>query len=234
MARTHLTKRQLRDTRNTAANDKIHDRMVDYDTTLDALVVASAGFLTADASGRAIPADDWLNAATVSRVVDAKAIDTGSIADSAIEALQINAEAVTEPKVAPSILTGKHVAVGAASNTVGIISEGFIITCADGAAAVTEKTTLDATYGKIVIEDVWFVKGATTGGSTDSVQLCTDAGGTTPVSSILALNTIAEGGVVRTASLLNTAFAAGAKLYVKRVQTTNNGGTMYIRARRVA
>jgi hypothetical protein len=117
---------------------------------------------------------------------------------------------------------------------VGILVEEFIITCADGADETTEKTTLDATYGKIVVEDVYFVKGSTTGGATDSVQLCTDAAGNVPVSSALALNNVAEGGVVRTTSLLNTAFAAGAKFYVKRVKTTANNGTMYIRARRVA
>jgi hypothetical protein len=200
--------------------------------------------LTADGPGRALMADDFLDAATVARVVDAKAIDTGSIADSAIEALQLNADAVeeakiknlavTEGKLAVSILTGKHAAVGAAGNTVGILVEEFIITCADGADETTEKTTLDATYGKIVVEDVYFVKGSTTGGATDSVQLCTDAAGNVPVSSALALNNVAEGGVVRTTSLLNTAFAAGAKFYVKRVKTTANNGTMYIRARRVA
>jgi hypothetical protein len=192
-----------------------------------------AGALAADATGRALMAAGYFTEAQATSAFAAGAITGGLLKNLAVDTAQLAAVGVTEAKIAPSILTGKHMAVGAAGNTVGIVCEEFIITCADGTAEVTEKTTLDATYGKIVVEDVYFVKGATTGGTTDAVQLCTDAGGTTPVSSVLALDGIAEGGVVRTTSLLNTAFAAGAKFYVKRVQTTNNGGTMYIRARRV-
>jgi hypothetical protein len=241
MARTSLTADQLWRLDRGDTREKLRATLADHDVGLDAveatlaaLVVGETGFLTADADGRGVIVDDFFDAETVARVVDAKAIDTGSIADSAIEALQINAAAVTEPKLAASILTGKHVAVGAAANTVGIIPETFILTCDDGATGVVEKTTLDATYGKIVVDDVYFVKGATTGGTTDAVQLCADAAGNTPVSSSLALDGVAAGGVVRTASLLNTAFAAGAKLYVKRTKTTANNGTMYVVAHRVA
>ena len=130
-------------------------------------------------------------------------------------------------------INGKNVKLGAAGNTVGVVPVLHIITVADG-STVLDALTLDATYGKLTITDVWFRKGATTGGSTDAVQLCTDSGGSTAVSSSLALNTIAEGGIVRTTSLLNNVFAAGAHLYVKRTSTTNNNGTLFVSGYRTA
>jgi hypothetical protein len=192
-----------------------------------------AGFLTADAAGRAVPADDWLDAATIARVVDAKAITGASIADLTVDTLQIKGVAVTEPKLAPSILTAKHCAVGAAGATVAIIDGLIPITVGHG-STVLDAVTLDATYGKVEIDDVWFKKGTTTGSTTDAVQLCTDAGGTTAISSSLALNTIAAGGIVRTTSLTNTAVAAGAHLYVKRTATTANNGILYVKCHRIA
>jgi hypothetical protein len=173
----------------------------------------AGGALSADAPGRAVMATGYFT--------EAKA--TNAFAASAISAALLK----------PSQIDGTQVKVGAAANTIGIISELFIIAVTDGSTVQTGQT-LNATYGKIIVDDVHFVKGATTGGATDAVQLCTDAGGTTPVSSSLALNAIVEGGVVRTASLLNTAFAAGAIFYVKRTSTTNNAGTLYIKAHRVA
>lgn len=79
-------------------------------TTINSIVVGSAGFLTADEAGRAIMADDYLDATTVARVVDAKAIDTGSIADGAIEALQLNADAVTTAKILNANVTAAKLA----------------------------------------------------------------------------------------------------------------------------
>jgi hypothetical protein len=191
--------------------------------------------LTADGPGRALMADDFLDAATVARVVDAKAIDTGSIADSAIEALQIDAAAVTEPKVAPSILTGKHVAVGAAGATTGIVPNLFVIAVPDG-NTVLDALTLNATYGKIQIVDAWYQKNTVTGGAADAVQVTIDAGGADPVTSSLALNAIETGGIVRATQIIaaKAAFAAGAHIYVKRTKTTDNGGTLFLTAYRVA
>lgn len=75
----------------------------------DAATVAAkfdAASFAANAGCRAIIADDFLDAATVARVVDAKAIDTGSIADSAIEALQLNTDAVETAKIKDANVTG--------------------------------------------------------------------------------------------------------------------------------
>lgn len=82
-----------------------------WKTWIDAVTAAgnlgtlAGGALTADAGGRAVPADDWLNAATIARIVDAKAIDTGSIADGAIEALQLNTDAVETAKIKDANVT---------------------------------------------------------------------------------------------------------------------------------
>jgi hypothetical protein len=243
MAITKLTDQQIRAPYHRPHAEAIKtctDALVDQ---VNATVEAEAGYLTADEAGRAVIADDYFDAATVARVVDAKAITAASIADAtitvtqlandAVEAAKIKAANVTEPKIAPSILTAKHCAVGAAGATVGVIDSVFPIASGDG-NTVLDALTLDATYGKIEIDDVWFKKGPTTGGASDAVQLCTDAGGTTPITSSLALNGIAEGGIVRTTSLLNTSLAAGAHIYSKRTKTTNNAGTWYVKAHRVA
>jgi hypothetical protein len=74
----------------------------------DAATVAAkfdTGSFPASAAGRAIFANDFFDAATIAAVVDAKAIDTGSIADSAIEALQIAADAVTTAKILDANVT---------------------------------------------------------------------------------------------------------------------------------
>lgn len=248
MGTTKITDKQIKapyNKANAAAIKTWADAITDE---ADALAVAGSALLTtdvitADANGRKIFQAGLFDAATVALKFAAgcfaanatiRALFAAGLIDSATATSIIAAGAIPISKVAPSSIDGTQIKVGAAGNTVGILPELFIIDCADGAAAVTEKTTLDSTYGKIIVKDVYFVKGPTTGGATDSVQLCTDAGGTTPVSSILALNGIVEGGVVRTTSLLNTTFAAGAKFYVKRVQTTNNAGTMMILAYRIA
>lgn len=189
-------------------------------TCMDALVTAvNAGAqvvnsLSADTDGRAMMETNYFNEATVDSKFAASSIDSD--------------------RLKPSTIDGTQVKVGAAANTIGIIDEMFIITVTDGSTVLTGQT-LNATYGKIIADDVYFVKGPTTGGTSDAVQLYADAAGTaSPVSSSLALNNVAEGGVVRTTSLLNTGFAAGAIFYVKRTSTTNNAGTMYIKAHRVA
>lgn len=102
------------------------------------------------------------------------------------------------------------------------------LTIADGSTVVAAKT-LDAKNGAFTVTDVHVIKTGSTGGSTDAVQLCTDSGGSTAVSSSLALNGVAAGGLVRTTSITNAAFAAGAKLYVARTHTTDCSCTMVIR-----
>jgi len=99
---------------------------------------------------------------------------------------------------------------------------------------VLDAVTLDATYGKIQVQDVHVVKTGSTGGASDAVQLCTDSGGSTAVSSALALNAVAAGGVVRTTSITNGAFAAGAHMYGEGAKTTDSSVTMYVKCYRVA
>jgi hypothetical protein len=204
----------------------------------NAIVAGEAGFMTADEAGRAIIVDDYFDAATVARVVDAKAIDTGSIADGAIEALQIASDAVTtakildanvtQAKIAPSTLDATVVKVGATATGLGAIPVEYYIAVVDGSTVQTGQT-LNATYGKTTITDIHFIKGGSTGGSTDAVQLCADSGGTTAVSSSLALNNVAAGGIVRSTACTNNTFAAGAVFYVKRTHTTDCSGTMVIK-----
>lgn len=183
------------------------------------------GYLSADATGRALMATGFFTEAKATDAFAAQAI-TGALLKNAT---------VTDTQLAASWATGKHTAVAAAGNTVGAIANMFIVSVADG-STVLDALTLDATYGKIEVDDVFFIKNTVTGGATDAAQLCTDAGGTTPVSTDLALNGIASGGVVRTATITkaNAVFAAGAHFYVKRTHTTDCGGTMYVLAHRVA
>ena len=207
-----VAKRRIRYPHNATNTTKLKTCLDDLVTAAN-LGTLAGNALTADVTGRAAMATGYFNEATVTA--------------------KFAAGAITAAIIKPSTLDGTQVKVGAAANTVGIISEEFLITVTDGATVLAGQT-LDATYGKIVVDDVYFIKGPTTGGTTDAVQLCTDSGGTTAVSSSLALNNVAEGGVVRTMSLLNTTFAAGAIFYVKRTSTTNNAGTMVIKAHRVA
>ena len=130
---------------------------------------------------------------------------------------------------------GQSARLGAAGNVIGVNPVMHIVTVADG-TTVLDALTLDATYGKLVVTDVVFQKNANTGGATDAVQLCTDSGGSTAVSSSLALNTVASGGIVRTTvvTTANATFAAGAHFYVKRTHTTDCGGVLYVSGYRVA
>jgi phage-related tail protein len=207
-------------------------------TKVNAITTGAAGFLTADADGRAVMASGYFDEATATAKFAAQAI-TGALlknatvtatqlASNAVETAKILDANVTQAKIAPSALDATVVAVGAAANTLGFIPVCYQITVADGSTVLTGQT-LDATYGKTVIDDVYFIKGGSTGSTTDAVQLCTDSGGTTAVSSSLDLNTIAAGGVVRTTSLLNNTFAAGAIFYVKRTHTTDCSGTLVIK-----
>ena len=129
-------------------------------------------------------------------------------------------------------MTGAQVATAAAGNTVGAISVEHIITVADG-STVLDALTLDATYGKIVVTNVRAIKTGQTGTSTDAVQLCTDSGGSTAVSSSLSM-VIAAGVVAATTSIANNTFAAGAHLYVKRTHTTDCGCTLLVSGYRSA
>lgn len=118
-------------------------------TACDAIVAGEAGFATADASGRAIFEDDFFDAATVARVVDAKAIDTGSIADGAIEALQINADAVTTAKILNSNVTTAKIADAnvTAGKLAAVLCSAPTTLSGAGAVPITAPTCLVTTTG---------------------------------------------------------------------------------------
>jgi phage-related tail fiber protein len=132
-------------------------------------------------------------------------------------------------------VNGKALAVGAPANTTMAVDGVHIIAVADG-STVLDAITLDATYGKFTVTDVWFQKNTVTGGASDAVQLCTDSGGSTAVADSIGLNAKASGAIVRCAVITaaNSVFAAGAHLYVKRTHTTDCGGTLYVRGYRTA
>ena len=192
-----------------------------------------AGALAADATGRALMATGYFTEAKATDAFAAQAITSAIIKDANVTATQLGAGAVTEPKMSATILTGKHMATTAAGNTVPSPILEFIITVADG-STVLDAVTVDATYGKFQIQDVHVIKTGSTGSTTDAVQLCTDSGGTTAISSSLALNTVAAGGVVRTTSITNATINAGAHLYVKRTKTTDCSVTMLVKGYRIA
>jgi hypothetical protein len=100
----------------------------------DALVAAgnlgtlAGGALTANEGGRAVMANDYLDLATIARVVDAKAIDTGSIADAAITATQIENDAVTTAKILDANVTTAKIATNALAASSGgraLMQTGF-------------------------------------------------------------------------------------------------------------
>jgi hypothetical protein len=80
-----------------------------------------------------------MTAAFIAAKVDAKAIDTGSIADSAIEALQINADAVTTVKILDANVTAAKLAA--------VLCSAPTTRSGAGAIAITAPTCLVTTTG---------------------------------------------------------------------------------------
>ena len=101
-------------------------------------------------------------------------------------------------------------------------------------AGATLNTTLDATYGKVQVTDVVFVKTGLTGGASDTVQV---KGGATAaaaaaISDAMSTNTIAANTVVRNAQVnqTNCVIPAGGVLQVVgTVTTTGVGGIVTVR-----
>jgi hypothetical protein len=75
MARTHIEKHQLRFPINSKNRDLLYSKLVDFDTTLDAIVVGSAGVLSADTTGRAFMAANYFNLATMQAKFDTNSVD---------------------------------------------------------------------------------------------------------------------------------------------------------------
>jgi hypothetical protein len=105
-------------------------------------------------------------------------------------------------------------------------SQVIPLTIADGSTVSAAKVL--SNQAGFTVTNVFVIKTGSTGGSTDAVQLCTDAGGTTAVSSSFVLNSVAAGTLVKTTVVNNGAFAAGATLYVKRTKTTDCSCTMIV------
>lgn len=293
MARTNLTKKQIKAPYNKANNLAIYNKMVEHDAALDkndlnpekkpvrfattANVTLSTVGLTVTDGVTPVAGDRVLvwqqstasqngiyvvGATTWTRATDADAatvdangnpevfsgmecfISEGTLYGGSRGRL-LTANPITVGTTALTFavfrgidstgVTGKAVATAAAGNTTMAVDGCHIIAVADG-STVLDAVTLDATYGKFTVTDVWFQKNTTTGGTTDAVQLCTDAAGNTAVTDSLALNTKTSGAIVRAATITaaNAVFAAGAHLYVKRTHTTDCGGTLYVRGYRTA
>ena len=125
------------------------------------------------------------------------------------------AEGIDGRRIATTVGTG-----------VGRVPVMHVITVPTGSTPL-DALTLDATYGGMVVTDVVAIKTGSTGTSTDAIQLCTDSGGSTAVSSSIGL-VIAAGVLAKTTSLANNTFAAGAHFYVKRTQTTDCSATLIV------
>lgn len=127
----------------------------------------------------------------------------------------------------------RRIKVNTMNNTVGSVPVVHGITVPSGASG-TVSVTLDATFGKVKIIDVHFIKAGSTGGSNDVVKL-TD--GTHDITDSLALNTKAAGAIVRGASISTTyqTLAAGSTLVADYTNaTTSCEGQLYVTCLRVA
>lgn len=108
MATTKATLRDLsRSIQNKSARARIKillDALVD---AMDAIVVGSAGFLTANAGGRAVMADTYFNNTTTTDAkFSAASISGNRIANGGISATQLASDAVTTVKILDANVTG--------------------------------------------------------------------------------------------------------------------------------
>lgn len=127
----------------------------------------------------------------------------------------------------------RRLAVNTASNTIGspVIMHRIAV---PGTATGTVSVTLNATFGKILITDVHFVKAGTTGGTNDTVKL---TNGSHDITDAMALNSKAAGDIVRATSISATygTVAAGGTLVADYTNTTAScEGTLYITGLRVS
>lgn len=147
MARTHLTKKQIRAPYNAANCDAISTKSDDFDDTLDALVVGSAGFLTADADGRAVMATGYFTEAAATDKFAAGAIDGATL---------LKAASVTQAKLAAVLCSAPTTRSGAGA--VAITSPTCLVTSTGVGDALT---VADATVSGHRLRIVHIVDGGT-------------------------------------------------------------------------
>ena len=143
MARTHLTKKQLRnatfdDTKLDSLKAKLDEHDHDGDT-LDTLVLGSAGFLTADAAGRAVMATGYFTEAAATDKFAAQAITGSLLKNSTVTSTQLASNAVTTAKITDANVTAaklEALLLGEASTRSGA-----------GAVAITKPTALVTSTG---------------------------------------------------------------------------------------
>jgi len=127
----------------------------------------------------------------------------------------------------------RRFAVNTTGNTIGSAEICHRITVPSGSSG-TVTTTLDATFGKILITGVKFIKSGSTGGASDTIKL-TD--GTNDLTNVFALSNSATGAVA-TATNITQAYstvAAGGTLVANYTKgTTSCEGTMLVTGLRVS
>ena len=126
----------------------------------------------------------------------------------------------------------RRFAVNTTGNTVGSAEICCRITVPSGASG-TVTTTLDATYGQILVTGVKFIKTGSTGGTSDTVKL-TD--GTHDISNALALSGVATGTITLATSIAQSysTVAAGGTLVANYTNTTTScQGVMFVTGLRV-
>lgn len=166
-------------------------------------------------------------AVTASNAVDTLTTDLASTANAkgaskiGIEDSGSKITATTVEGALAEAIDGRRIATTAADATLAGAYVTHLI-AVPATASSTKSITLNATYGKLRVLDVHFIKAGTTGSTTDAVKL-TD--GTNDITDSLALNTKAAGAIVRATSISQTygTLAGGATLVAN--YTKDAGGT---------
>jgi len=221
----------------------------DITTKANAIVAGSAGFLTADAAGRAVFADSfWTEAAVTSKFVAASittailkaGVLSADVTGRALMATGYFTEAkATDAFAASSIvgsllkaaqLVGTHLATVADSNVIGGVPVLHVIPVADGATGDVDVTLTHKTR----IADVVVVKTAGAGGASDTITVKNVS---TAITDAMSIN-VADKAVVRCGTIDDAQqdVAAGTVLRVTRTKASaaNVACIVYVRGFRVA
>ena len=161
-----------------------------------------AGVLSADATGRALFADDIFTSTEVSTVGAGGKFAADCITAGGADHL-FAADAIGEDLLTANELTGRVVANGAAANVIGAIPVRHIYSIGDAAG----NTDIVLTH-KTEITDIEVIKTAGAGGAGDTVQLFN---GASAISNAMSLN-VADQAVVRAGTIddaQNVVAAAG-------------------------
>lgn len=249
MARTHLLLKEIRAPYNATNSETIKTKMDDFDDTLDSLVLGSAGFLTADAAGRAVMAAGYFNEATVDDKVAAGAIDGDRLKAGALSAdatgralmassyfneatatAKFAAGAIDASLIKSATLDGTQVKVVADANVIGGLYVMHRIDVADGATGDVDVTLTHKTR----VFDVVVIKTAGAGGASDTITV---KNGANAITNAMDIN-VADKTVVRPTTIDDAQWeiAASGTLRVTRTKASaaNVACTVYVRGIRVA